>query len=212
MSDLVSFAPGDKVLVPWGLDEIEGRVVATIVRRDGIDVDVAVTFPDSEESETVTVPASKVQALPEPARDRHPAIGSWLQAYHFEQALNEAVRRTLAARNVEPEVSSNVRLGRSEADIAAKLPDGRALLVEAKRISRPPTHAAARAVEQLKRLLAEWANQNPGPAAGLVVFSEEPQKSPSLVEDEKNEPIAVTYWRGPEDDDKLAEAIARVLS
>ncbi|GLZ48072.1 hypothetical protein Acsp06_42570 [Actinomycetospora sp. NBRC 106375] len=211
MSELADFALGDTVVVPWGLDEVKGRVVSTTVRRDGVDVDVAVTFPDSDEPEIVTVPADRVTALEEPDRDRSPMIGGWLHAYHFEKNLAEALGRVLASIEWTPEISANVQLGRREADFVTQLPDGRTMFVEAKLASRFRRGMAERAVEQVRTLISEWGRAAAGgPAVGLVVFNELLPVEQATRAVGAGESIAVTFWRGPDDDPNLAGAVRQV--
>lgn len=212
MSELAEFVLGDNVVVPWGLDEVHGRVVSTTVRGDGVDVDVAVKFPDSDEAEIITVPAERVHPLEEPERDRHAMIGGWLRAYRFEQGLAEALQRVLQFDQKVPEITSNFRLSRREADFVTQLADGRTMFVEAKLGSGRKQDLYERAIEQVRSMIREWRKSEAGGSAvGLVVFNELPASNVVSTVSEHEEPIAVAGWRGPEDDPSLARAVRQLV-
>jgi hypothetical protein len=51
---------GDHVKVPWGLDEVEGEVVAAYDSGTGRKITVAVSIQGADDAFTVTYPASAV--------------------------------------------------------------------------------------------------------------------------------------------------------
>lgn len=211
MSEQSSFAPGDDVLVAWGLDDVAGRVVSTNVRSDRVYVDVEVEFPDSEEAEVVTVPSSAVRERRQYDKDLHSISGRWLDAFHYQEELGKALDRVLSGRSTLDAVQHNVRANDSGVDFVASLEDGTMLAVEAKKFASPTSHNVQDAVSQLAAFIASLANSKSPRIRGLVVFGSSGD-AVGRVGRVASPEIAVSYWQGPDDDDALRASLTELLA
>ncbi len=194
---------GDRVAVPWGLDTVEGVVVATYrtgaVDRLVIEVKAPGTAAEGEAT-TIVLPANEVAGIGDL---RHG--GDWLHGYRYEREVAAAITRVIN----EWQPSSNVTQEGADlrADITADTPFG-TLIVEVKRMDQIPEHA----VRQLQNFVSKATDRR---AKGLLVVDGTLSESLRRKLADKgllSPDLGVVRWRGPKDDKRLSTVIQALFS
>lgn len=200
------FFPGDKVIVPWGLDEVAGEVVSSYPTGFGQRLVVRIEIPGSTVAEdtSITLPASAVShAL---SNETPAASGSWAPSLHYERSVFNALIR------VSPAVP---RLSRSEwrevrggpVDFVARLDMAHRLLVEVKyrtdrQISEDVIMSLAKAGlsydEDARMLLVTNTSLSPQARAVLAKLGSAAR-------------IKAVTWRDHEDDSILRKCLVDLL-
>ena len=91
-------AIGDHVLVPWGMDEVEGEVIE--IYHTGLGPRARVQLTDDPHGSVVTVPLDSL--LPQ---EKRPSIRSPIDGRRYEQLVAEAVRRAVAETHLHSTVT-----------------------------------------------------------------------------------------------------------
>jgi hypothetical protein len=194
---------GDRVAVPWGLDTVEGVVVATYrtgeVDRVVVEISAQETGADVEPI-TVVLPVDEVADVGQVRRG-----GEWLHGFRYEREVAEAVGRVL--QSWQPRVKLTQASTDKGADLIADTPFG-TLIVEIKHTDR----ISEQAVRQLQSWLSNAMTQL---AKGLLVgdgtFSESLRKQ--INPDGLLSPdLGIVRWRGTKDDQRLREVIHALFS
>jgi hypothetical protein len=204
MSDQ-SFAPGDRVSVPWGLDVLEGTVVSSHGHGPGRQVVVSVELPDTEEeTQLVTFSARLLEDAAEEASERQP--GAWLPAYRYEERVRDALER-LADDALTGPTLERERPSGQPIDFILSSGDHR-LVIEAKTASSG--RVGSKAIDQLMHNLKRSKG-----SAGLLVSNAD--LSPAAVEriqqaryDGYN--IRAIQWHSMDDNPHLSRTISELLS
>jgi hypothetical protein len=196
---------GDQVRVPWGLDILDGVVEDIYETGSGRRVVVRVAVPGaSEDDAIVTLPAEDVQ-LRDEAESTSP--GAWVTGARYERRLTEALGRLLSKLPGKAQLKMQPRISPDwEADFAIQS-GPRVVLIEAK-AGGPQRRITA---ETVHRLRASLAKIRPRATAGLLVTDREVTSAASQLLRETPSLRAI-QWRGPRDDDRLAAALASLLS
>jgi hypothetical protein len=204
-SDL-SFDPGDRVAVPWGLDVVEGPVVSTHGQGPERRVVVSVDLPDTEESQLVTFPIRELEEAAQDASERPP--GAWLSGYRYGQEL----RRTL-----EQLAESDPELTYLQSQAESPTADSRAdftldlgrhqLIIEAK--ASPSGRVSRKAVDQLMYYVIRSQARH-----GLLVTNA-PLSADALSQLDVAHKLGIdlraVQWRSPDDNPQLASVIRELL-
>jgi hypothetical protein len=193
---------GDRVWVPWGLEDIEGEILD--VYPSGLGVRARVRLVEHEEESIVTVPLDtlvKLDTLPT-GRERH---GSEYErrGNEYEQIVHEALAEALASLDPLAEMFDPRDRG-VDAVLRSK---NRTLYVQMKsyppgrKVSSDAVSAAAGLVDRR--------------ASALLITNEPLTKEASRRLDilhRNRKPIWHVLWRGPEDNKRLALVTRRALA
>jgi len=194
---------GDRVAVPWGLDTVEGVVVATYrtgeVDRVVVEISAQEAGADAEPI-TVVLPVDEVADVGQVRRG-----GAWLDGFRYEREVAEAVARVLQAW--QPRVNVTQASTDEGADFIVDTPFG-TLIVEIKHTDR----ISEQAVRQLQSWLSNAMTQL---AKGLLVG--DGTLSESLRRQIKpngllSADLGIVRWRGTKDDQRLREVIYALFS
>lgn len=206
----LSFRPGDRVAVPWGLDVLEGTVVSSHGDGPARRVVVSVDFPDTDgeaEGQLVTLMASALEDAATVASERRP--GTWLPAYQYEEALRRALDHLLSAQVdlyglLSSEASST---SRSPWDIILGFGDHH-VIIEAKALRSG--QVSGRVIDRLLSYLRD----SPHTAALLVANTGLSAEAKQLVKNalQQGYEIRAVKWRSSDDDPELGRAIRELLS
>jgi Holliday junction resolvase len=208
---------GDRVFVPWGLDKVEGTVEAVAKWGERWTAEVLVTLPDSDEPATLLVPLETVELIAEV--DQPVEIGSWLDAFHYEEALLRAVVTELEGAEIELGAgrqnlgSTKFRTAADGPDIVVQMQGGRILAIEAKKVNQVDLSVAEQAVLQLKRVF-EQMGTDVAQRAAVVVFSEEFAPAVQVVADRVSSELPAlrfTTWRGEQDNARLRDTLRSLV-
>lgn len=185
---------GDRVLVPWGLDEVEGEVVE--VYGTGLGPRVKVRLADDAEGATVTLPLDSLSRVTE-RRDSATAPGGM----DYERLVGAALR--LAATEL------NLRVESTPSDVPADLQFSlgkRRVLVEVK-------HFAGRGSVSTDTVLTVAGLADRRTAVLLVadvpLAASAKQRLEQLWRGESR--VWFVQWRGSADDKALRAAFSRLL-
>lgn len=203
------FRTGDKVIVPWGLDELLGEVVGTYPSALGLRVVVRFEIPGAPagvESTSVTLPASVVAHAF--SNETPAASGSWAPPLHYERLVLDALRRVFQL-SPRLEMLGIKELKGSEVDFVARLSETSRLFVEVK--YRSLGKVSTDTVMQL----AQMARRHEGETFLLLVTNT------SLTNDavatlsrlkSRGTKFRAVKWQGEEDDSKLEESLQSLLA
>ncbi|MGK5529968.1 hypothetical protein [Streptomyces sp. URMC 129] len=200
---------GERVRVPWGVDETEGEVVA--VYGEGAAQRVVVRLDSKDEGEgaepeTVAVRASDIRAIDQ--LPGAPSSPSWVESVRYTRQLRKALETVL------PRIATGTQItpagdmpGIGHNDVGIDLTVSRAgrlvLVVEVKATTTVPLDAA---LDQLHAYLAHA----PHGVAGLLVFPGSLKNAPTDKDDSRN-PIAVVQWRDARDNQRLSRTLKSLL-
>jgi primosomal protein N' len=194
---------GDRVVVPWGLDEIEGIVVNKYGSLLSERVVVSIALSEVDETEEVVFPVDAVRLI---STESIRSAGTWRSQASYLRNFADAFRRAVPNADIELEpLSSSGR----RADMIATLKSGQRLLIETKTSGSARSSAVRLAVAQLNAYLQLESDRS----YGLVVTSFE---LPGTVI-RKYAPLAasgniwVTFWRGREDDSRLKSLLGEMV-
>jgi hypothetical protein len=189
--------PGDEVRVLLGLESVRGHVLElrSIPARPQIVVEID-AGQISDQPERVTVPLGAVVPT-EVART------PWAVAARFEHQVAEALTRV--GRGRLSRIELDARVAGQEIDIVGWTADERAILVDVKAGRKPLSpYVLKQVLDRLMRLALEIDG------VGLLV-SMQPIWRVDLSVDFDNARVSAMSWQGPEDDEKLAATLQRLL-
>ncbi|MFZ3557072.1 type I restriction enzyme HsdR N-terminal domain-containing protein [Streptomyces sp. BH055] len=201
-------AMGDRVRVPWGVDETEGTVVAVYGEGPSQRVVVSLDREDSTEEiepSTVTFRTEYVELIDEETEPSR--AGNWVEEIRYERQLREAITKTLerVSESVNSEVVEEVASAPGRRyDLALRHNGVPVLVVEAKTSERTSLREG---VDQLRGHLS----QLPDGVSGLLV-TKSGASSPDVDETGGPHPVASVQWRDSKDNQKLSRAIRKLLS
>ncbi|MFE2704534.1 MULTISPECIES: hypothetical protein [Streptomyces] len=187
---------GDTVLVPWGLDLVEGTVVGAYGEGSSLRVLVEVDVGDGA---TEVLPfSSRALEIAQTPEEKGPP-GAWVHASRYEDALSRTLTQILRQHLVEWHGAVELRTGFKEdrgIDIRAQLPD-RVLVVEAKHYSDENVPLRISVLDQIVAYLREPQRECPH-VVGLVVTNT--KVLPRIFEHaqelrESGIPLWVAMWR-----------------
>ncbi len=196
------------MLVPWGLDTLEGKIVATYRAGDVDQVVVELSIPgadDGAELTTVVLPADAVIAESRSAASL-PSPGAWLPELRYEREIAHALDRIL--EGWEATIRLGTLYGDAGADLVVESARG-TLVVEVKVGKAMPERAAELGLRRLERVL----HRDPEMKGLLVTAGVLPASLRSRVQPDGlvSRNIGVVRWRGPEDDERLRSVIETLL-
>jgi hypothetical protein len=194
---------GDRVVVPWGLDEIDGVVVNKYGSSLSERVVVSIALSEVNETEEIAFPVDAVRLI---STENARSAGSWRSQASYLRNFADAFRRAIPNAEVELEPLSS---SGKRADMIATLKGGQRLLIEAKTSRSGRSSDVRLAIAQLTAYLQLESDRS----YGLVVTSFELsdaniRKYSSLVASRN---IWVTFWRGREDDLRLKSLLGEIL-
>ncbi|MFF1812745.1 hypothetical protein ACFVXW_27165 [Streptomyces sp. NPDC058251] len=201
---------GDAILVPWGLDLVQGTVVGAYGEGLGLRVLVEVDLGDGN-TEVLPFPARALEATQQPGG--HSPPGAWVQASRYEENLARELSRILHTQIQEwaGTVEVNAQLGQNrEIDLLVHLPD-RLLLVEAKHYTDSHRSLNTSTLNQMREYLR---NQYNPPAVALIVTNAKvyPQAATHAEKyRESGVPLWVATWHEGDTTTELEMALAEAL-
>lgn len=201
-----TLAVGDRVMVPWGLDLLEGVVVRTYRTASGARAVVSVDIPgtdDQIEPRTVTLPVAELRRVDD--GDDTPTPGAWVDEYQYTKTVEDALARVASRLPISTELRTEARNRNLQADALLRLGD-RLIAVETKRSDRDPDAIA----NQMSSLIDLIKQHEPNSSVtGLLVLQSTPRAD--TIERLKRLGFVPVQWQGAGDDRKLASALRSLL-
>jgi hypothetical protein len=194
---------GDRVRVPWGLDTVDGVVEDVYETGSSRRIVIRVAVPGAEDGETVTLPADVVEL-----RDETESVppGTGVTGARYERKLHDALERVIPSLRMDAQVHSGVGTSAGRPDFIVEC-GNRKVLIEAK-AGVHQRHLTTDMVNQLRRMLSYLRSSD---VAGLLVTDLEfTPNARRFLQDLPR--IQAVRWRGPNDDKRLAAALASLLS
>lgn len=201
---------GDAILVPWGLDVVQGTVTGAYGEGQGLRVLVEVDLGDGN-TEVLPFPPRVLEVAQQPEEKGPP--GTWVQASRYEQSLARVLSKILHAHVHEwaGDVEVNARLGQNrEIDLLAHLPD-RLLLVEAKHYGETQPFN----ISVLNQMRTYLRGQYSTPGVGLIVTNVKVHPEVAVYAEKYRKtgvPVWVVSWREWDTPVELEMALAEALS
>lgn len=189
-------AVGDRVLVPWGFDEIVGEVIQMYPTGLGDRAVVRLAGDDETSGETVTVPADSLVLA---AAADHP---EQVDPRRYQAAIRNTLMTWLSSAMVHEQLTH----GQDQVDFAVDV-NGKLVLVEAK------SKSTSRRVTSDDILAASGLARHGTPIV-LVSNGELTRDAASRLRDllVHQLPVYFVQWRGSEDDTALKTALMKATA